>query len=93
MNSEIYAVCTLTCHRHHERHVHCASCPTTPRCVRRRIHIKLPANMVTELDAAILTYLISRGFTRSTKAFEKESGAKVDGAKDLKQVWLASQSR
>jgi hypothetical protein len=40
-----------------------------------------------ELDAAILAYLVGRGFTRSVKAFEKEAEVKPGDAGKLESVW------
>lgn len=44
---------------------------------------------IPELDASILAYLISRGFTRSVKAFEGESKAKQGDAAQLERAWAA----
>lgn len=50
-------------------------------------------DQATELDSAILAYLVSRGLTKTVKAFEKEVvGVKQGQAGELQKVWGASKS-
>lgn len=49
-----------------------------------------------DLDEAVLAYLVTRGFTRSSKAFEKEAEVKAGTEGQLVQFWtsyMASVSR
>ena len=47
----------------------------------------------TELDSAVLAYLVARGLTRSVKAFEGETKAKIATAGVLESAWLAGSSK
>jgi hypothetical protein len=49
----------------------------------------LPADTYAELNSAILSYLIAKGFTRSCKAFEKEATTKPGDANKLEEAWTA----
>lgn len=46
----------------------------------------------TELDAAVLAYLVKRGYTKTVKSLEKEAGVKLlPGQEDkLEDVWAAT---
>ena len=46
-----------------------------------------------ELDSAVLAYLVARGLTRSVKAFEGETKAKIATAGILESAWLAGSSK
>ena len=46
-----------------------------------------------ELDSAVLAYLVARGLTRSVKAFEGETKAKIATAGVLESAWLAGSSK
>jgi hypothetical protein len=47
----------------------------------------------SELDSAVLAYLVARGLTRSVKAFEGETKAKIATAGVLESAWLAGSSK
>jgi hypothetical protein len=49
--------------------------------------VRYPAHSGVELDAAILAYLVGRGFIRSVKAFEKEAEVKPGNAARLEAAW------
>jgi hypothetical protein len=49
--------------------------------------------MNPELDSAVLAYLVGRGLTRSVKAFEGETKAKIATAGVLESAWLAGSSK
>ena len=55
---------------------------------------QLDGNVLTkpELDSAVLAYLVARGLTRSVKAFEGETKAKIATAGVLESAWLAGSS-
>lgn len=46
-----------------------------------------------ELDSAVLAYLVARGLTRSVKAFEGETKAKIAAAGVLEAAWIAGSSK
>ena len=52
--------------------------------------LKLTA-AISDLHAAILTYLVDKGFTRSVKAFEKEASTKVGTSGTLERAWKSLQ--
>ena len=47
----------------------------------------------SELDSAVLAYIVARGLTRSVKAFEGETKAKIATAGVLESAWLAGSSK
>jgi hypothetical protein len=56
------------------------------RLTLTRIHGQMTDH--TELDSAVLAYLVARGLTRSVKAFEGETKAKIATAGVLESAWL-----
>lgn len=53
--------------------------------------LKLAMSTAQEtLDAAVLAYLIKKGYTRSVKAFQKEADTKPSEGAKLEAVWTAS---
>lgn len=46
----------------------------------------------SELDSAVLSYLVARGLTRSVKAFEGETKSKIADAGKLEAAWLVGGS-
>ena len=56
----------------------------------------LPLSIVltnSELDSAVLAYLVARGLTRSVEAFEGETKAKIATAGVLESAWLTGSSK
>lgn len=47
---------------------------------------------ISELDSAVLAYLVARGLTRSVKAFEGETKCKITEAGKLESAWLTGSS-
>lgn len=45
-----------------------------------------------DLDSAVLAYLVSRGLTRTVKAFEKEATVTLGKEGELKKAWEAAQA-
>jgi hypothetical protein len=59
---------------------------------RSRINHPEKITNSSELDSAVLAYLVARGLTRSTKAFEGETKAKIAAAGTLEAAWVAGSS-